>query len=84
MGGGFTEDVRVINSLAEGLGIEVSSISHSGGSISLDCQAKDYIAFRKYIASLKESGRFSSVTPPAEPAKYPPEYVTGGTLTLTR
>ena len=85
VGGGFVEDLQVITSLAEELGIDVvGSITHSGSSINFNCQAKDHIAFRKYIAALTGSGRFSSVTPPIEPAKYPPEYVTGGPLTLTR
>lgn len=85
MGGGFVEDLEVINSLAEELGIEMQTITHSGGSITFNCQAKSYIVFREYITALKESGRFSSVTAvPVEQAQYPPEYVKEGTLTLTR
>ncbi len=84
MGGGFVEDVKVITSLAEELGVIVQPITHSGSSITFECQADSYTAFRGYVTALKESGRFSSVTPPVEHAKYPPEYVTGGPLTLTR
>ncbi|MFC1990237.1 pilus assembly protein PilM [Chloroflexota bacterium] len=78
-GGGFTENLMVINSKAEELGIEVTSINHEGGGITINCQAGSYLDFRDYIAALKESGQFSSVTSPAE--RY--SYVQGGTITLT-
>lgn len=77
-GGNFTEDLAVINGEAERLGVEVESVTHEGTSISIFCQADDYIAFREYITALEESGRFSTPIPP--PEGYP--YTTGGTLTL--
>ncbi len=84
MGGGFIEDLRVIESEAEELGMEVRAITHSGSSITFSVQADSYLTFRQYMTALRESGRFSSVTPPAEQAKYPPEHVEGGTITLKR
>lgn len=78
MGGGLTEDLGVINSEAERLGVQVESVSHQGNSITLTCEAGDYITFRNYITALEESGRFSTVTPPSERFSY----ITGGTLML--
>jgi len=80
MGGGFTEDLRVIKSEADRLGVQVESISHDGKSITVNCQTEpeSYIVFREYARSLEESGRFSTVTPPSE--KF--SYITGGTIEL--
>ena len=80
MGGGFTEDLRVINSEADRLGVQVESVTHDGKSIKVDCQTEpeSYIVFRNYITALEESGRFSTVTPPSE--KF--SYVTGGAIML--
>jgi len=80
MGGGFTEDLRVINSEAERLGVQVDSIAHEGESITMTCQTEpeSYIVFREYITSLRESGRFSTVKPPDE--KF--SYRTGGPIEL--
>ena len=80
MGGGFTEDLRVINSEAEELGIQVKSVAHDGKSITVDCQTEpeSYIVFRDYVTALEESGRFATVTPPSE--KF--SYITGGTIKL--
>ncbi len=78
MGGSFTEDLRVINSEAEQLGVQVESVAHQGKSITLTGEAGDYTTFRNYITALEESGRFAMVTPPSE--KY--SYVTGGTIML--
>lgn len=78
MGGGFTEDLEVINGEAERLGVQVNDIDHEGNSITVDCEAEDYVAFRAYKTALEESGRFS--TPVAPPEGYP--YTTGGTITL--
>jgi hypothetical protein len=76
MGGYFTEDVAVINSEAEKLGVQVESIAHASSEITIDCQADDYITFRAYKTALEESGRFSTPIPP--PEGYP--YTTGGTI----
>ena len=76
MGGGFTEDLRVINSQAEELGVEVQSITHSGGGITFTCQADSYTSFRDYLTALEESGRFSTPIPP--PEGFP--YVKGGVI----
>jgi len=80
MGGGFTEDLKVINSEAERLGVQVDSIAHAGTSISLTCQTEpeSHIVFRAYVTALRESGRFSTVTPPDE--KF--SYRTGGPIEL--
>ncbi len=80
MGSGFTEDLRVINSEAERLGVQVESIAHTGESITITCQTEpeSYIVFREYVTALEESGRFATVTPPSE--KF--SYVTGGTIQL--
>jgi len=78
MGGGLTEDLNTINSYAEELGVSVSSISHNGGSITVNCEANSYIIFREYLDVLRGSGRFSSVQRPSE--QY--SYVKGGIITL--
>ena len=78
MGGGFTEDLRVIRSQANELGVEVTSITHAVDSINLTCQADSYITFRNYITALEESGRFSSVTYPREEFAY----IKGGPIKL--
>jgi len=80
MGGGFTEDLRVIKSEAELLGVQVESIAHAGTSITLTCQTEpeSYIVFRDYVTALEESGRFATVMPPSE--KF--SYITGGTIEL--
>jgi len=80
MGGGFTEDLRVINSEAERLGVQVSSVAHDGKSIKVDCQTEpeSYIVFREYVTALKESGRFATVKPLDE--KF--SYRTGGPIEL--
>ncbi len=80
MGGSFADDLVLINSQAEELGVEVQSISHLGSSITVNCQTNSYITFRAYLTALQESGRFSSVTGPLE--QY--EYVKEGTITLKR
>jgi len=80
MGGGFTEDLRVIKSEADRLGVQVESIAHEGESITMTCQTEpeSYIVFRDYITALEESGRFSTVTPPSEQFSY----ITGGPIKL--
>lgn len=79
MGGSFIEDMQVITDKAKEFGIEVPTISHSGGSISITAEADSYTAFRDYTAALQESGRFASVTRPSE--RFP--YLEDGTITLT-
>ena len=79
MGGSFTEDIKVINSAAEELGIKVQSISHDGRAINIICQANNATAFDNYLTALEESGQFSTPIPP--PEGYP--YTTGGTIKLT-
>ena len=80
MGGGFTEDLRVIKSEADRLGVQVESIAHEDKGITIVCQTEpeSYIVFREYITALEESGRFSTPVPP--PEGYP--YITGGTIKL--
>jgi len=80
MGGGFTDDLMVINGEAERLGVKVESVVHQGNSITLTCQTEpaNHIVFEEYVASLEESGRFSSVTPP--PAQF--GWPTGGIIRL--
>ena len=80
MGGGFTEDLRVIKSEADRLGVQVESVVHEGKGITVNCQTEpeSYIVFREYVTSLEESGRFSNVNPPSETYSYK----TGGTIEL--
>ncbi len=80
MGSGFSQDLTVINSQAEELGVEVLSINHAGNSITVDCQTEpeSYITFRDYITALEESGQFTTPIPP--PEGFP--YTTGGTIEL--
>lgn len=67
----FTEDIEVIDSEAEKLGVQVEAITHQGDSIVVTCEADegDYITFRAYKTALEESGRFS--TPVSPPEGYP-------------
>jgi len=76
MGGYFTEDLVTIQSEAEKFGVEVGSIIHQGDSISVSCQADNYIIFRQYLTALEESGRFATPIPP--PEGYP--YTSGGAI----
>ena len=76
MGSGATEDIKVINSEAEQLAIEVKSIDHEGEQIIIICEADDYTAFRNYVTALEESGRFNTPIPP--PERFP--YRTGGII----
>ncbi|MFC2044270.1 type IV pilus biogenesis protein PilM [Chloroflexota bacterium] len=78
MGGSFTEDIETIRTEAENLGINIESISHEGTRITYSCEAADYATFREYIATLKASGRFDSITSP--PEQY--SYVKGGIIKL--
>lgn len=70
MGGGFTEDLGVIQDEADKLGAQVKSIAHAGKSITIICQADSYLTFRKYLTALEESGRFSTPIPPPEGYPY--------------
>ena len=74
----FTDDVKVVISEAEKLGIHVASITHEGGSISVACDAEDYVTFRAFLDTLEGSGRFTTPIPP--PEGYP--YTTGGTIKI--
>jgi len=73
MGGIFTEDLGVIKSEADKLGVQLPSIAHEGNSITITCQADSYITFRKYLTALEESGRFSTPIPPPEGYPYTKE-----------
>ncbi len=72
------KDIETIMGRAERLGIKVQSIAHAGSSITIVCQADDYITFRAYKTALEESGRFSTHIPLPEG----PPYVKGGTIAL--
>jgi hypothetical protein len=76
--GSFSEDVNTILSEAERIGIEVSSVSHTGKEVSIVCQAEDYIGFRLYMNALADSGRFATPIPP--PEGYP--YTKGGNIKI--
>ncbi len=78
MGGDFSGDLRLINSTAAVLDIEVRSIAHAGSGITISCQADSYTAFRNYLIALAESGRFLTPIPP--PEGYP--YIKEGTIKL--
>ncbi len=75
----FNDDIRVIVQEAEKLGVEVSTLSHKGNDISINCMAGDYLSFRYYLTALEESGRFATPIPP--PEGYP--YTSGGSIQLT-
>lgn len=79
MGGGFVEDLTNIRSIARELGVKLQAITHSGSSISFNCEAPDYGVFRNFIAALEDSGRFT--TPVTPPEGYP--YIKGGAIKLT-
>ncbi|MFC1903783.1 pilus assembly protein PilM [Chloroflexota bacterium] len=72
----FTDDVNVIINEAKKLGVQVASITHDGKSISVACQAEDYVTFRAFLTTLEGSGRFATPIPP--PEGYP--YRTGGPI----
>ena len=78
MGGGLIDDLTAIRSIAAERGIEVQSISHSGGSITFFCEADSVSTFRDFIKALEDNGRFT--TPIIPPEGYP--YIRGGTVTL--
>ena len=78
MGGGFTEDLIVIEDEADRLGVRVDSIAYKSESITITCQAGNYTIFRDYVAALRESGRFATVTPPSETYSY----INGGPIVL--
>ncbi len=78
MGGGFTEEITVIHSQAERLGIQVESVAHEGETITVTCQADSYLTFREYVIALEGSGQF--LTPITPPEGYP--YVTRGSIEL--
>ncbi|MBI4188672.1 MAG: pilus assembly protein PilM [Chloroflexi bacterium] len=80
MGGGFADDLEIIYRNAGELKIKVDSITHTGATINVACEADSYIAFRDYLAALEKSGRFASPIPP--PEGYP--YVKSGTIKLER
>lgn len=70
LGGGLTEDLRVVQSLAETLGVRLGTVSHLGDKISLSAESDNYTAFREYLAVLEESGRFATPIPPPEGYPY--------------
>ena len=72
------KDIESIIDEAERMGIQVHSVVHEGESITMTCEAGSYITFRDYVTALEKSGRFATVTPPAE--KF--SYITGGTIKL--
>ncbi|MDP2731260.1 MAG: hypothetical protein Q8O55_12400 [Dehalococcoidales bacterium] len=78
MGGSFTEDLNVINSQADRLGIKIQSITHGDSTVTVTCQADSYTSFRDYLTALGESGRFTPPIPP--PEGYP--YIKGGIIKL--
>jgi len=70
MGGNFTEDLVVIRSEAEKLGVEVEAVTHEENSITISCGADNYATFREYLTALEESGRFATPIPPPEGYPY--------------
>ncbi len=76
--GSFMADIDVIWNEAAQLRVEVGSITHDGSVITFSCVAEDFLAFRRYLTALEESGRFMSPIPP--PEKFP--YVKSGTIQL--
>lgn len=75
----FDDDIKLIVQEAEKLDVEVSTLSHRGQDININCVADDYVSFRHFLAALEESGRFTTPIPP--PEGYP--YTYGGVIKLT-
>lgn len=78
MGGGFTDNLQVINSLADELDVQIQTVVHENKSISVSCQTDSYTVFRDYKTALEESGMFLTPIPP--PEGYP--YTKAGTIKL--
>ena len=82
--GVITEDLQAITSSADGLPIEITSVSHSGEGniISVDCVVPGELGYTEYKATLKEftealtnTGRFASAEYDTLPSP-PPASVT--------
>lgn len=78
LGGGFTQDLTVIQDEADQLGVQVRDVVHQGGKITITCQADSYLIFRNYLTTLEESGQFLTPIPP--PEGYP--YTKAGTIVV--
>lgn len=78
LGGGLTDDLNLIDSIASEFNVTYNTITHDGETISFYCEAESYIIFRDFISSIENSERFTSLSSP--PEGYP--YLRSGTLTL--
>lgn len=66
MRGSFTENLEVIYARAEEVGVQIKSVDYESKGVTVYCEASDYTAFRKYLAALESTSRFSSPIPPPE------------------
>jgi len=78
LGGGFTQDIALIQDEADQLGVQVRDVVHQGNKITIACQADSYLIFRNYLTALEESGQFLTPIPP--PEGYP--YTKAGTIVV--
>ena len=78
LGGGFTQDLAVIQDEADQLGVQVRDVVHQGNKITITCQADSYLIFRNYLTALEKSGQFLTPIPP--PEGYP--YTKAGTIVV--
>jgi len=78
LGGGFTQDLALIQDEADQLGVRVQDVVHQGNKITITCQADSYLVFRNYLTALEKSGQFLTPIPP--PEGYP--YTKAGTIVV--
>jgi len=76
MGGGITEDIEVVNTIANELGVKVQSITHEGNRVLINCEAGSSTTFRNFLTALEENG----LVPIPPPEGFP--YRTGGSIEL--
>ena len=78
-GGHVVGELEAIRKIGAETGVALGPLTYSGGDISFDCQAPDYIAFRNFINVLQRDGRFKNLVVPSE--GYP--YVKSSVIRLT-
>ena len=74
--GSFIEDLDLIDQEAGELGVQVSSVSHTGREVTISYNARDYTVFDAYYDALAETERFLPVERPAKQFPFP----SGGTV----
>lgn len=74
----FTENIKAIIDEAKNLGVTVQAIVQQKGTLTLNVEAADYIAFRNFLKFLGASQKFSDIVSPTE--RFP--YIKGGVINL--